>query len=194
MKKILPLFAAAMLGIVATAPAAIIFNPANPLNVVDQGGFTGTFNPASNYSVALVIFDFSGLNPVPTSFQITNISLKGDGITGSINFSDLTITTNDLFVAGPVNLTTPINNLDFANSLVSFNLPGDNAINLDATFNVLLQYRSSNGLQLNTSETGPIFEAQNVGPEPIPEPGTWAAAALLVGGAAFMRWRRRQTA
>jgi hypothetical protein len=30
--------------------------------------------------------------------------------------------------------------------------------------------------------------------EPIPEPGTWAAAALLVGGAAFMRWRRRQTA
>jgi len=32
------------------------------------------------------------------------------------------------------------------------------------------------------------------GPEPIPEPGTWAAAALLVGGAAFMRWRRRQTA
>jgi autotransporter-associated beta strand protein len=32
------------------------------------------------------------------------------------------------------------------------------------------------------------------GPEPIPEPGTWAAAALLVGGAAFLRWRRRKTA
>ena len=30
------------------------------------------------------------------------------------------------------------------------------------------------------------------GPEPIPEPGTWAAAALLAGGAAFMRWRRRR--
>jgi hypothetical protein len=25
----------------------------------------------------------------------------------------------------------------------------------------------------------------------IPEPGTWAAAALLVGGAAFLRWRKR---
>jgi hypothetical protein len=25
----------------------------------------------------------------------------------------------------------------------------------------------------------------------IPEPGTWAAAALLAGGAAFMRWRKR---
>lgn len=29
------------------------------------------------------------------------------------------------------------------------------------------------------------------GPEPIPEPGTWAAAVLLVG-AAFVRWRRRK--
>jgi formylglycine-generating enzyme required for sulfatase activity len=29
------------------------------------------------------------------------------------------------------------------------------------------------------------------GPAAVPEPGTWAAAALLVGGAAFMRWRKR---
>ena len=29
---------------------------------------------------------------------------------------------------------------------------------------------------------------------PIPEPGTWAAAALLVGGAAFARWRKRKSA
>ena len=28
----------------------------------------------------------------------------------------------------------------------------------------------------------------------IPEPGTWAAAALLVGGAAFARWRKRKSA
>jgi len=28
-------------------------------------------------------------------------------------------------------------------------------------------------------------------PAAVPEPGTWAAAALLVGGAAFMRWRKR---
>ena len=30
------------------------------------------------------------------------------------------------------------------------------------------------------------------GPEPVPEPGTWAAAALLAGAAAFMRWRKRR--
>jgi hypothetical protein len=28
----------------------------------------------------------------------------------------------------------------------------------------------------------------------IPEPGTWAAAALLAGGAAFVRWRKRKVA
>jgi len=30
------------------------------------------------------------------------------------------------------------------------------------------------------------------GAEPIPEPGTWAAAALLAGGAAYARWRKRR--
>ncbi|MEY4300034.1 MAG: hypothetical protein RIR25_1270, partial [Verrucomicrobiota bacterium] len=33
----------------------------------------------------------------------------------------------------------------------------------------------------------------NAGPA-VPEPGTWAAAALLAGGAAFARWRRRRSA
>lgn len=32
------------------------------------------------------------------------------------------------------------------------------------------------------------------GPQPVPEPGTWATAALLVGGGAFLRWRRRRHA
>jgi hypothetical protein len=31
-------------------------------------------------------------------------------------------------------------------------------------------------------------------PAVVPEPGTWAAAALLAGGAAFARWRRRSKA
>lgn len=29
------------------------------------------------------------------------------------------------------------------------------------------------------------------GPSPVPEPGTWAAAALLAGGATFICWRKR---
>ena len=38
------------------------------------------------------------------------------------------------------------------------------------------------------------FSISGTGPAPVPEPGTWAAAALLVGGAALARWRRRQSA
>ena len=30
------------------------------------------------------------------------------------------------------------------------------------------------------------------GPQPVPEPGTWAAAALLLGAAGYVRWRRRK--
>ena len=33
----------------------------------------------------------------------------------------------------------------------------------------------------------------NASAAPVPEPGTWAAAALLVGGAAFVRWRKRNS-
>jgi hypothetical protein len=32
------------------------------------------------------------------------------------------------------------------------------------------------------------------GPQPVPEPGTWAAAALLAGAAGYVRWRRRKEA
>lgn len=39
-----------------------------------------------------------------------------------------------------------------------------------------------------SSETPYLF---SVDATAVPEPGTWAAAALLAGGAAFMRWRKR---
>jgi MYXO-CTERM domain-containing protein len=195
MSKSLSLFAAALLGILATAPAAIIFNPDNPLNVVDQGGFTGiSTSPGGPYSQALVRFTFSGLNPAPTTpFVISNISLKGPGIASSISFANLTISNNIQYQTGYVSLDSTLSAVDFSNILVSFDLPGG-AMNYGASFAMAIRYADSTDDQRGTSTTGPIFEAQNIGPEPIPEPGTWAAAALLVGGAAFMRWRRRQTA
>jgi len=36
-----------------------------------------------------------------------------------------------------------------------------------------------------------ILAGDGAGPAAVPEPGTWAAAALLAGGAAFARWRKR---
>jgi MYXO-CTERM domain-containing protein len=192
MKKISALAAAALFS-VATVQAAIVFNPANPLFVDDQGGFTGTASIGGTFVNARVQFVFTGL-ALPTSFQISNILLKGDGITGSLSFSSINITANGTTSTGLVSLSTPISSFNFANSLVSFDLPGGSVINDGAEFSVRVQYRDADSDFVITSTTGPIFDAQNAGPEPIPEPGTWAAAALLVGGAAFMRWRRRQTA
>jgi len=37
-----------------------------------------------------------------------------------------------------------------------------------------------------------ILAGQGAGPAAVPEPGAWAAAALLAGGATFLRWRRRR--
>jgi hypothetical protein len=192
MKKILTLVASAGIAF-SCANAAIIFNPANPLNVVNQAGFTGTFNPDTPFSKALVRFNFSGLTiPLPASFQITNISLSGPGITSSISFSDLTIVGNGVELTSFVNLNNNVDPLDFAGSALSFSLPGG-AVNLGSSFTVAIRYSDAFGDQANTS-SGVTFSAQNIGPEPIPEPGTWAAAALLVGGAAYARWRKRKVA
>lgn len=191
MKKALSLLALSLLAI-SSAQAAIIFNPTNPLNVSNQGGFTGVVTGAEDPFVeALVRFNITGLNPspLPSSFQISGISLRGDGITTSLSFSNITITGNGTFVTSFVNLNNPISNLDFANSLVSFNLPGGGVINDGALFTVTARYRSGVEFDQITSSTGPIYDAQTSAA--IPEPGTWAAAALLAGGAAFMRWRKR---
>jgi hypothetical protein len=47
---------------------------------------------------------------------------------------------------------------------------------------------SGGGLELDLSVPAPL----SVTAQPIPEPGTWAAGLLLLGGAAYTMWRRRQ--
>jgi len=191
MKKLLALTAAAILSIGSARSAIIVnFDPALPFEAEDQGGFTGgTTGVDDPFVEALVRFTFAGLNP--TSFQISGILLKGDGITTSLSFSPITITGNGTVLTSFVSLSNPVSVLDFANSRVSFTLPGGGVINDDAQLTVTVRYRSGVEFDQLTSSTGPIFEAQ--ASQPIPEPGTWAAAALLVGGAAFMRWRKRAT-
>jgi hypothetical protein len=58
----------------------------------------------------------------------------------------------------------------------------------------------ANGASTTLTVDGFAFEDQpgvtilagDTGSTAVPEPGTWAAAALLAGGAAFMRWRKRR--
>lgn len=186
MKTLLPIFAAALFA-TSSAHAVIVFNPANPLTVSNQGGFTGTYNPPNldPFTKARVRFTFSSLNP--TSFSITGISLTGPGITGAQTFSDLNVTTNGNVTTSYVNLSSTVDPLDFATSTLSFSMPGG-FINDGASFTVAITYSSVDGDQIGTS-TALFYAAQ--APAAVPEPGTWAAAALLAGGAAFMRWRKR---
>lgn len=191
MKTILSILAATLVA-ATSAQAVIVFNPANPLFVDDEGGFTGTSSVGSNpYSQARLLFSFSGLNPdpLPASFQITNILLKGPGITTTLSFGPVTITGNGFALSGWVNLNTSLLNVDLSSALVSFDLPGGGVINDGAEMSVFTRYASANEFNVLTSTTGPIFAAE--APAAVPEPGTWAAAALLAGGAAFMRWRKR---
>jgi hypothetical protein len=185
MKKAIPLLALLSFLCVATAPAAVIdFNPANPLNVVDLGGFTGSLTPDDPYAQVRVGFSFTGLNPspLPASFTISNIVLKGNGIASSLSFSDITITGNGTVRTLFAELNSLVSNLDFSSSALSFSLPGG-IINDGARLTVSIQYKDADDFQFNTS-TGVVFEA-------VPEPSTYALLALAAVGLAAYRWRQR---
>ena len=55
----------------------------------------------------------------------------------------------------------------------------------NTAYMVLWDYGGSTGVLIQQSSFSSAA--------PIPEPGTWAAAALLVGAAGYVRWRRRKT-
>lgn len=59
-----------------------------------------------------------------------------------------------------------------------------------------MMFINSGGASLVPTSEDPTtgFRLASASASSVPEPGTWAAAALLVGGAAFARWRRRKDA
>jgi hypothetical protein len=192
--KLLSLLALLSFITVATAPAApITFDPTSPFTVTSQGGFTGTFNPDNDYVRARLRFNFSGLSPVPTLFDITGISIAGPGINSSLTIPDVTITGNGFTSTSFVDLDFQVPSLDFAFSFVSFTLPGA-IINDDATLSVLVQYQDPDENQTNTSSGNPTYLAEVPPPPPpsaaIPEPTS--VGMLLFGAAAVYSFRRRR--
>jgi hypothetical protein len=133
-----------------------------------------------------IVIQGSLLNPISTSPASTSGAsvpaggaqtftlLSGTGV--NVSSFDSTQTANSAFYSA-------LGGGTFGSQLTRFfsaTIPGDNSTDttsLVAGGSITLEY-----------------EYTPVGPAPIPEPGTWAAAALLVGGAAFARWRKRQTA
>jgi hypothetical protein len=186
MNKFFSILAALTLSSAAASAQTNEFNPASPLNVVDQGGFTGTAGNF-NYTQARLRFTFAGLSPSPLTspFSISNISLKGPGISSSLSFSSINITGNGSFSTPFVNLDSTVSNFDFTNSLVSFSTPGS-VINEGAGLTVRVQYTDAEELQSVTS-TGVAYEA-------VPEPSTYALLVLSALGLAAHVIRRRQRA
>jgi autotransporter-associated beta strand protein len=144
-------------------------------------GVTGTAGTVSTWDLVSVagVLDLTALN-IGSKWNINLWSLESTGpdvdgaVTGFVNTQNYTWTIATAaggiagFNSSYFNLNTGANNdtAGFANGLGG------------GTFSLA---QSGNDLNL-------IFTAA----PPIPEPGTWAAAALLAGGAAFMRWRKRK--
>jgi hypothetical protein len=191
MNKFFSIFAALTLSSAAASAQTNQFNPTSPLNVVDQGGFTGTASSASEgqpYTQVRLFFTFAGLNPnpLPSSFEITNIFIAGPGISSSLSLGSLTITGNSTFITSYGSLNTNVQSLNFETDgvAVSFDLPAG-VMNDGATFSIAASYADSTGVfQVGTSSAGPTFEA-------VPEPSTYALLALAAVGLAAYRWRQR---
>jgi len=167
----------------ASAVPIIEFDPATPTFIVDEGGFTGTLTPTNPYVDASVRFTSSGLSPLPKNFSITNIRLKGDGITESLDLGSVTFTGNQGRNTEEISLSLPVSSLDFGNSLISFNLPGGGEINQGASFSVTVRYQDAGGANINSS-TAVNFTA-------VPEPSTMVLAGVAVPMLLWLSRRRR---
>lgn len=89
--------------------------------------------------------------------------------------------------------------LDIASGYVGLTVsPGTTSVNASIVWSdKLLSDFFSSGVPVVTdvynasNEQLLTLQIGNPAPAAVPEPGTWAAAALLMGGAAFARWRKR---
>jgi len=244
MSKSLSLFAAALFGILATAPAAIIFtgidnfttaqtiiasNETQSSTVASAGAIggyrtltltdTGDGEVTSSLNVSAINnrVNLSSAAGSTTSFSVLWGGLNGTAGLGGVDMVggnlDLTQSTIELGLRSadfPSNFTWLFT--DTSNNVASYtgSFPSHTTVSPVLAYSVLLSSFANAGSVDWTSinfielQGGGVLELdlQIVTPlgiettqaAPIPEPGTWAAAALLVGGAALMRWRRRQTA
>ncbi len=123
-------------------------------------------------------------------------------VTGSLNLTNLTgapLFNINLYSLSATNSAGPLANWSNTGTYAWKILQATNAIaNFNAGyFNIVTTGFSAHNnisgglfaLELGDSNTG-LYLTYKSG-SAVPEPGTWAAAALLAGGAAFVRWRRR---
>jgi autotransporter-associated beta strand protein len=120
--------------------------------------------------------DLTGITG-PGGFTINLITLQGDNNTqGALTGFDPA--TN--YATGWMIASAPTIN-GFDANLFTLNTGGF----VGATGTFAIEQRAVGGDQ-------GLFITYAGGGQPVPEPGTWAAAAMLAGAAGYMRWRRRK--
>ncbi len=144
------------------------------------------------------------LNPGETTIYILGMGGGGqENISGKIN--NVNINTLSLTMSDDLRSDlTGYNNTDVINASYTPLLADVQTAFPNLTFSAATANDSGNVPVLTGFAPGYGFgdgeavllkiAASDVNITPVPEPGTWAAMALLAGGAAFARWRRRKTA
>jgi len=121
--------------------------------------------------------DLTGITG-PGGFTINLITLQGDNATqGALTGFNPTASYTDWMIASAPTIT------GFIASEFSLN----SSLFVGATGTFAIEERAITGGE-------GLFITYTAGAQPVPEPGTWAAAAMLAGAAGYMRWRRRKQA
>lgn len=142
----------------------------------------------ANGTAGLGGIDFRG-GIAATNFSLAsstlNFSLRSADVAGTPYTWSFVDTANNI---ASYSSTFPVHSqtnpaLSYAISLASFS--GSGIVDWSSINFITL---SGGGLDLDLSLNTPV----SVTAAPIPEPGTWAVGALLLGGAAYTVWRRRR--
>jgi hypothetical protein len=176
-----PFFGPAILGVDDTTQEFLLSTPvgATSFYEIKWGGLAGT----------------AGLGGVDLTGGATNFTLNNSFLNFNLTFADQpnsftwtvtdTSTNTATYTASFPQLISPNPAISYAVSLASFSGAGT----VDWTSINFISLSGGGPISLDLTLSSPVTLAAG-----IPEPGTWATAALLLTGAAYTMWRRRQTA
>jgi hypothetical protein len=163
------------------------FNPSSSSTIPAIGGFAGIAPGPFSYNQVRVIFDLSS---GWTAGTLTGISITGDGIAGSLPFSNLSFTGPGTFFTDFAPIAPPITSINFATSTLSFTIPAGVASNGN-TITARISYNDTAAFQTNTSSAVLLTAASSV---PVPGPLPLLGVAAAFGFSRKLRKRIKQAA
>jgi len=168
--------------VVATLSGSI-----NSLPVVTQSGGLGVFSGvrASGPVMSVAFSSFSGVTIRQANYYTATLYPTNFGSSETLYFAD----------SSTASATMMFRNLSSNNVMI------DQAYVLGTPVTGTMTWLNKSFASLGVTQGSYVWGwagdsmTFNIGavPSPVPEPGTWAAAALLAGTAGFMRWRRRKS-